>query len=357
MEIGSEIKRIAESIKATEGKRQTLAGFLKEIGGVTKLVKTLQPGFEGDIVGVDGGLVKKSLHGFDCMLTRAVAVCFSYQGGKVKSARYWPSRIPQTEPAIMDAFSDLDWSYYTSIRRAIGEVRAAQGAARAFNPSLVLMDGMIAPHYADKPGKGSPANPAYEELLAEYRKLYGIAPALAGVVEDSRSNVFCMHIKEDVLGKVSHPRVKEIAELLERTRDTSLLYLVMEKGQRSLVFPYTKNASEHPVLRDLGEWGHKVFSFYLKTAQWDRPVRVDFLSKNGSPGSSSQVEAEADWIGGSLLAVSGRHARYGMPEPLIEADSIAKIPEPEMEAFYDQVLSLTGNLPSIMRLRREERPF
>ena len=67
--------------------------------------------------------------------------------------------------------------------------------------------------------------------------------------------------------------------------------------------------------------------------------------------------AEADRIGASLLAVSGRHAGYGIPEPIIEADSIAKIPEPEMEAFYAQILSITGNLPSVMRLRREERPF
>jgi len=70
--------------------------------------------------------------------------------------------------------------------------------------------------------------------------------------------------------------------------------------------------------------------------------------------SSDLIENQ---IASILLAISGQHSSYGLPAPIIEADNVAKLSDNEMENFYFQILAFAGNLPSIMQLRRETRPF
>lgn len=348
------IREIAERIAAKEEKRRTLAHFLRSLpaGGREAVRPSELDGVR--IMGVDGGLVKKSLHGLDCMLTRAVAVCFSYQNGKVGHVDYYPSRLPVPEPAIVESVSDLEWMYYSAIKRQRTEVQAAREAMKRFRPDVVLMDGMLLPHPSDRPAKGSPAFPQYQELMAEIRQLYETALdqriALAGVIEDSRSSRFCSHVAGQILR--GRPAAPEAEKLLGETTDTSLLFWMLDKGERTAIFPCVEDRETHPLGKDIGDSVDRLFMFYLKTARMDRPIRVDFLAQD-----SGQIREEADRLAGILLSVSGQHAGYGLPAPLIEADNRAKLSENEMENFYAQVLSMTGTLPAIMRLRRDQRPF
>ena len=78
---------------------------------------------------------------------------------------------------------------------------------------------------------------------------------------------------------------------------------------------------------------------------------MDFLAKK------KNIDAQADEISAILLSISGHHSGYGLPAPLIEADNVAKLSESEMENIYSNILSFTGHLPGVMKLRREERPF
>ncbi|MFQ5647781.1 MAG: DNA double-strand break repair nuclease NurA [Candidatus Aenigmatarchaeota archaeon] len=346
------IKKIAARISRTEDQRKRLAAFLKEIAPQANLIKKPGPAELGSlrITAVDGGLVKRSLHGFDCAIVRAAAVCFHYQGSKVKRVEYWPSKSPVPVPEVLETLSDLDWAYAASMMRLREEVQTAIRCIDALKPDLLLLDGSIVPHYADKPSKNSPSYPAYQQLIASYQKLYQKAAergiTLAGVIEDSRSTVFCNLVKSDILTKVQHNLVPELVDLLLRTRDTNLLYLVLGRGERTSEFKYSSTPQEHPVLKDLGSHSDKMSSFYLKTAEFDRPVKVDYLEP-----------ADPDRLAGLLLSISGQHPGYGIPAPLIEADNVAKLSDTEMENFYSQILHLTGNAPSIMRLRREQRPF
>ncbi len=343
------VEKIAEMIKKEEGKRKKLAVKLRGMNSDLKLIcrTDSNPLENKKVIGVDGGLAKKSLHGIDCILVRAVGVCFRYKNGRVLDVDYFPSKIPAPEPLVLEALSDLDWAYSAAIARQISEVKTAAMCMERFKPDVLLMHGSIIPYYSDKPSRSSSVYEAYLNMIAEYKKLFHNAQKgntiLAGVIEDSRSTAFCNLI----IDRLKYEAGEESGDLLNKTRDTNLLYLMLKKGERSDVFRYAKSPKDHPVLRDLPDFNEKIYSFYLKTAEFDRPVRVDFFRKG----------CVEDDLASVILAVSGHHSSYGLPAPLIEADNVAKLSDSEIENFYSHILSLTGNIPSVFKLRREQRPF
>ncbi len=348
------IREIAQKITENEARRKGIAGLLREASPKLGLFQKVEAHNLKDVkvVGVDGGIAKKSLHGMDCMLVRSVGVCFHYHNGRVRNVDYFPSKIPPMQAEVTDVMSDIDWNYYTSIVRESSEVRTAINCIEKFKPDILLMDGSIVPHHADKPARLSPAYQAYKGMISEYQRLYdsclSSGTMLAGIIEDSRGARFCDMARSQI-SSFSEGPADQISELLCRTRDTNLLFWALHKGERTMPFAYSEDPKQHPILRDFDErFSLRVSSFYLKTAEFDRPVRVDYMKDRDN------IEDEMASI---LLAISGHHSSYGLPAPIIEADSVAKLSDTEMENFYFQILAYAGNLPSIMRLRRETRPF
>ena len=347
------IQEVAGKISEIEGKRKKLADFLKSVKSDVKLSKPVDS-FEAHdmrISAVDGGIVKRSLHGFDFVLARGVGVCFCYRNGNIHKVDYYPNKMPTPEFFFMEALSDLDWVHTTSIIRQRAEIQTAIDTLEKLKPDLLLLDGSIIPHYQDRPAKTSKVHKDYQEMVSLYRKLFDTCLSegimLAGVVEDSRGVKFCDIVNEHVLSKVSHASVPGLRKILEKTRDTNLLYWILNEGERTDVFPYSDKAKEHPVMKDFQEFSDKIHSFYMKTAKFDRPIRIDFL------GEKEQAEKFASII----FSISSHHSGYGLPSVLIEADQVAKLAEDDIDNIYDQILTHTGSLPSIFRLRRDMRPF
>jgi len=347
------IQEIAGKISRAEEKRRKLAGFLKKADSdfpVSCPVEKSPP--DGmKIAGVDGGIVKRSVHGFDFVLARAVGVCFFYGKGKVAKVEYYPERIPSPELFALESLSDDEWIQSASIVRQKLEIRMAIETAEKFRPDLLILDGSIIPHYTDKPGKGSKAKEGYEEMILMYKKLFETCEKngimLAGVVEDSRGKRFCDIANENIISKMKDSDKREFGKTLENMRDTSLLYWMLAEGERTFIFPYSSATEEHPVIKDFGSFADKIFSFYLKTAKFDRPVRIDFLGEESMAGKIASL----------ILSISSHHSGYGFPSVLIEADQAAKLEENDIEGVYDQILAYTGPLPGISKLRRDNRPF
>jgi hypothetical protein len=346
------IREIAERISKTENRRMRVADFLKNISRDVELKYPVRLDELKDVkvIGVDGGLVKKNLHGFDCILTRSAGVCFHYKKGVIKDVKYWPSKMPAPVPEMKEMLSELDFIYFSSLMRVRSELKTAIKCTELFKPNVLLLDGSIVPHYSTKPSKSSESYELYAEVVELCKKLFHLSEKtgtiLAGVIEDSRSSNFCKLIKDSILSGIKSEPAAEIGKLLDRTRDTALLYLVLEKGEQTVVFPYAKDSEQHIVLKGFGKVSNKLHSFYLKTSSFDRPVKVDFLGKNNVEKLSSV-----------LVSISGHNPHYGIPAPLIEADHVAKLSEEDMDRFYSSVCSYVGNLPGVMKLRREQRPF
>lgn len=339
MDLPSLVNRITANIIENEKKRKGIVSELLSSNAEIRLRVEPDPLEDLRVAAVDGGLLKRSFHGFDCILLRAAAVCFTYGNGNVTSVSYHPSKKPYPKPEVMEGLSDIEFAYFYSIRRMTEEVRRALESLERFSPDMLLMDGPLIPHYSTRPAKGSELYSMYEGLVDAIKGLCERTEKnktiLAGVVEDSRSQSFISHLMDANPGFPARA-----ASILEKTRDTELLHLALCKGERSPFLPYSSAS------RMEQEIGVNAFSFYLKTCEHDRPLRVEFLGKNNGEN-----------LARVLLAISGHHPSYGLPAPLIEADSVAKLSEEEMERFYMLLLRATGGLASTMRLRREQRPF
>ena len=341
-----EIKKIAESIVSAENNRRSLADFIKTISLQFNLIKKVEPASLENmkIAGIDGGIVKTSLHGYDLVLARAVGVCFHFKKNRVEKVDYYPSKFAPSKPFALEASSEIDFVYFSSIIRQQIEIQRAIDCLEKFSPDVLLLDGSIVPHYMSKPAKTSEVYSEYEKLIDLYKKFYEkieeSKTVLAGIVEDSRNDRFCKLLGKHVMPKLENVTGAAIASL-EKSRDTNLLFWVLDKNERTQTFSYSDD--ENLTLKELNK---NVYSFYIKTAKYDRPVRVDFLEKD-----------KEDLLAGMLLSITGQHSGYGFPTVLIEADNVAKLSEQEIDNFYSFILKYTGNLPSIMRLRRDQRPF
>ncbi len=345
-----EIKKLAENIRAAEIARMEAAKVLRGMGEEISLVQKAEPANidKLKIAGIDGGIVKKSFHGFDFILARAAAVSFEFLNGKISNANYFPSKNPTPRLFTLESVSDIDYAYYASIVRQKLEIETAKKAVEKFAPDILLLDGSIVPHYATKPSQNSLTYKDYEDLMASYQELYKICQEnkvlLAGVVEDSRNERYCDLVKKNILNKPIDSNTNPMIEVLAKTRDTSFLFWVLNEHERTRTFDYSDDFAKHPILKDFVF--RNFYSFYLKTAKMDKPIRVDFMEKE-----------KDDWLASVVLSISGQHSRYGFPSVIIEADNIARMSEQEIENFYSYMLKYTGNIPSMMKLRREQRPF
>jgi len=357
-ELVEKISNIVERVRGLEDSREKLSGFLREVatkvefsGDVLEkdmIVSVEKVDLKGKtVVGVDGGLSQHAYHGVDLILTRAVAAVFHY-GSKTK-VEYFPSSIVTPQLIVVaDPYSDEEFIVSSSLERQKGEIDVAREVVEKIKPDIILMDGSIVPHGNDKPSKNSPAWERYERVFESFKKLYLASPMLAGCVEDSRGRRFCEIISEQVLSGLGNVQVDKLKKVLEGTRDTNLLFHLLKPGERTFVFRFSRDSSAHPVLADLGGWGEKIYCFYIKTAEFDRPVRVDFVS--------DQPVEDANKIAQIVLATAC-HSSYGIPAPIIEADLRAKLSEKDVLDVYGQLVDKLGITTSLMKLRRDQRPF
>lgn len=355
-------KRIIE----IENQRKRLGDFLREVNSSTVLPlgrevfeeKIILPMGKSNlenlkVAGVDGGLVKHSLHGIDIMLLRAVGVLFYYKNNKLDKVEYYPKAIPSPIPKVVfDPLTDVEFEINSNYERQLIEVNNARELVEKFEPNILFLNGSIIPHYTDRPAEHSSLFPTYKKLIESYVKLFYKAmekgTILAGVIEDSRGTRFCEVINQVIMAKIQE--ATDIKLLLNRTKDTNLLTYALKLNERSLIFKYSSFPEQHPVLKEFGgKIANSIFCFYIKTAEFDRPLRVDFLTQR-------DFTRTANAISSILLALAG-HSSYGMPSVLIEADQRAKLTEKDLELFYLDLINKAGNLPGLFTLRREQRPF
>jgi hypothetical protein len=345
----SGMDEIAERIAGAEKDRAKLAAEIRASGAhyskalEHELVYPVEARVaSGKMCAVDGGLLAQEFYGFDLLLSRAVAVLYEHDAaGKVKRHEYWPSKAPEPKAHALGGLDLREFAWHQSLFRLGLELDAALKAAEKFEPSMLFLDGSLAPQIADKPAAGSELREMYEEVIARYRMLFEYAQAkrcaVVGVIKDSRGKRFMEIIGEGSgkEGKVGH------------TTDTSFLGHLLKEGERTFMFSYVSKPDNDPVIKDLGEWGGRVNAFYLKPCAEDRPMRVEFLEGVRDPAE----------IASTVQALSRINKRYAYPAILIEADMRAALDRQEMDRAYRRLFVKAGGASGIMKLRRDERPF
>ncbi len=360
------LDEIIDKISYLESRRIKIGKFLREINDSLKIgpdgeildeniintvpIRSLE---KMSVLGVDGGIVKHSYHGLDLMLMRSVGVNFNYSDGKLKDVKYYPSSIPLPIPKIIfDPFSDIELNSCYNFERQIMEIRSAIESIEKFKPDVALLDGSIIPHYIPRPD--SPIlMEYYTNLIETYKSLFKLSTKekiiLVGIIEDSRGVKFCDILMRRIISQVESDLSRELKLILEKTKDSNLLYYALKKGERTCIFNYSKNPKIHPVLREFEDMNKEFYSFYIKTVDFDRPLRVDFL------GLGNELNV-VDKLSSLLMQTSG-HSGYGLPAVLIEADQRAKLSEKDLDMFYSDLVNKIGNVSTLFKMRREMRPF
>ncbi|MFX0096646.1 MAG: DNA double-strand break repair nuclease NurA [Candidatus Hodarchaeota archaeon] len=313
---------------------------------------------------VDGGVVGRSFHGIDLIITRAIAVIFDFDKRGKPFVEYYPQECPPPQiTSNLEALSLFDFELDTSLERIRSELTVAKEVLDLRHLDILFMDGSITPIISDRPQAHSAMLPKYDALIRLYEELYDNCQKqgtlLCGIVKDSRSTRFTQ-----ILGSIiphlmkQEPALNKLLELdyrktIFRIRDTDLLYRILNIGERSFIFNYLKNVKSHPALRDFENknWPKQLHAFYLKTVEYDRPLRIEFLTFGND---ASRV---ADRLTSVILPLSSHHAEYGLPTVLVEADTQARLLENDLDIVYERLIEQVGLSPSMLRLRRDKKPF
>ncbi len=344
-----DLSPLVDELSKKHGKRLKLANFLKDIKDKVSTTKNIQEPFLTKevknkklekVAAVDGGLVSRSLYGLDFCLIRAAGVTFDYSKKKA-NVEYFPQEFPT--PQLKVNTSGEGFEIYSGIERMKSEVDLSAEIIDRFSPSVHLLHGSLVPNSSYKSKRFSKE---YQELLDSLMRLYKASVKnkcmLVGVVEDSQGTRISEIVSKDILSGIDDPKVSELIKVLKETRDSGLLYHVLERGERSFAFRYSKAPKEHLILKDFGDYGMNLRVFYLKSAKLDKPLRVEFLGP---------LEF-ADIISSSILPLCSSDV-YGMPVPIIEADQRAKLLEKDADLVYQDLLD---EFPEV-KLRRNYRPF
>ena len=361
-----QLEEIINKINFIESKRIKFGKFIRKINNEfkigpneeisdVKIINKIDKKFPEklSVLGVDGGIVKHSYHGLDLILMRATGANFIYNQGKLDKVNYYPSSNPLPTPKILtEPFSNLELNSCYNFERQIMEIETTIESIKKLKPDAVFLDGSVIPHYVNKPDNHK-LKEYYEKTIEKYKELFELVKeqkvTLSGAIEDSRGVKFCDILNRRVMPKMGSELSAEIQEILEKTKDSNLLFYILKKGERTCIFNYSLNPEIHPVLKEFKKLEKSFLSFYIKTVEFDRPIRVDFI--NFGDGIET-----ADRISSILMKTSG-HVGYGLPSVLIEADQRAKLSEKDIDMFYSDLISKTGNISSLFKMRREMRPF
>lgn len=262
------------------------------------LRKKIETEIPGEIVGVDGGIIKKRYSAGDLIAVRAVGVKMDF-GDKENSVEYIPSRNPEPEFHVFNSEDATNFRKKAETFRLREEYEILESSLES---KMILMDGSIVPSYL----KDDSVMKTYSKLLNKVKK-----GSLAGIVEDSYGV------------KMSEILESKLKIETGRKRDTVLMDSILNQGERSFVRKYSGSPLEHPVLRNVdNQIANSIYTFYLKISDQDLPLRIDYL---GFP-------KDADKISGRLMNAF-ISKKYTVPAPIVEADRRAKIPEKYIKRF------------------------
>ena len=157
-------------------------------------------------------------------------------------------------------------------------------------------------------------------------------------------------VKTSAKKTLQNQRVKTNLKTVIKKFDASLLDYYLTQSERTFAFPYTNNVTNHAILKDYSqEWAKSIFVFYLKCSLFDKPLRVEFVSK-----SSEDFLNKVNEIAKVVFTLSSLHKEYSFPSVLIEADLRAGLNEQEISVVYDRLVDKLGGK---IRMRRTNRPF
>ena len=319
-----EIKEMINKLQEIQTRRNDVANlFLTK----DEIKKNCDKGNVNLKVGaVDASIISQEFHSFDLIITKTVGAIFTYENGKLIHNEYVPSPFPREKINIIGSTDLMELNQIKTMIRLREEIELAIKIGEKCD--LLLMDGSLVPLPGDKP-TSEQMKMEYEKLIEKYLELFSkYKDKIVGVVKDSRSKRFIEHYGE-----------KFNFEIETNITDSSLLDIVLEKGEITKEISYAKDAKTNQILKDLLPFSEEIKVVYLKAGKYDRPIRVEyFTNKNGE-----------------LMSLCGINDKYTYPAILIDVDLRALMDVRDVERILKEI-ELSPYVDSKL-LRRNMRPF
>lgn len=322
-----EIKEMINKLQEIQTRRNDVANlFLTK----SEIKKNCDKGNVNLKVGaVDASIISQEFHSFDLIITKTVGAIFTYENGKLIHNEYVPSPFPREKINIIGSTDLMELNQIKTMIRLREEIELAIKIGEKCD--LLLMDGSLVPLPGDKP-TSEQMKIEYEKLIEKYLELFSkYKDKIVGVVKDSRSKRFIEHYNE-----------KFNFEIETNITDSSLLDVVLEKGEITKEISYAKDAKTNQILKDLIPYSEEIKVVYLKAGKYDRPIRIELFS-------------ESEETIGILMALCGINEKYTYPSILIDVDLRALMDVRDVERILKEI-ELSPYLDNKL-LRRNMRPF
>jgi hypothetical protein len=327
------------------------------------------------VVSVDGSSVTKKFMNVDFSFLKAIAVKYYFHQNHVASIKYFPDLGGFNNYFVEGNFFNQDEAtvdLQVSMDMKCMEINLLNEMIEGRNDiDLIIIDGSIVITPINLLfSKDAEISKKYDILLKEYHKLYTNCKeksiTLIGSIKDTRTSALSNLLSDAIqLLMPSYSKLSDFIkfnyrEVFKYFSDIDLYHRLLKKSERSCIF-YCKR--EIDKIRDTGikkeipyYFPLAFYAFYLKTAKFDTPCRIEFFMDEKH--SFEAASKKADLISSILLPISSLNEHYGLPIPQIEAHKRAVFKPNEIDLLLNNLtrtLRLYG--VSLLEKRRSRRPF
>jgi hypothetical protein len=328
-----------------------------------------------NVVSVDGSSVVKKFMNVDFSFLKAICVRYYFYENHSSKIEYYPDLSGFNNYRVQGNYLNRDESTvdaYTSIDMKFMEIRLLNELIeKADNVDLIIIDGSIVLMPINLIfGKDLEISQKYDTLLREYRKLYSNCHEkgviLIGSIKDTRTSALIHSLRSGI--QLLKPNMQHLTDfikvnyrqVIDYFSDMDFYNRFLHKSERSCIFNCKNDIEkirETSIKREIPYYfPYDFYAFYLKTAKYDTPCRIEYLMEEDD--NLDEASKKADLISSIILPISSCNNHYGLPIPQIEAHKRAVFKPPELNILFNSLQrSLNKNGIKLIEKRRTRRPF
>ncbi|MFX1314392.1 MAG: DNA double-strand break repair nuclease NurA [Promethearchaeota archaeon] len=328
-----------------------------------------------NVVSVDGSSVIKKFMNVDFSFLKAIAVKYNFYRNHSAHIAYFPDIDGFNNYSVQGNYLNRDEATIEtklSIDMKFMEVNLLNNMIKKYTDlDLIIMDGSIVIMPINLLFSKDPdISKKYDLLLKEYQDLYlnckenGVI--LIGSIKDTRTSALTHLLSQSIqLLLPNNPKLNDFIKINYRDvinyfSDLDLFNRLLKKFERSCIFNCKREIDK---IRDTGikkeipyYFPLSFYAFYLKTALYDTPCRIEFFMDEKD--SFKRASEKADLISSIILPISSLNEHYGLPIPQIEAHRRAVFKKNEIDLLFNYLIRTLNKYGiSLIDKRRNRRPF
>jgi len=344
----NDIEKLKNNLRQRDQKIIKLINFLKENNLTLKdnienevLVKIPESECNLTAAAIDSGFELIEIANSQLLIYKVAGFIAKYKNGRITEYAYEP-RIAKLENEYEEDLEEDENQKFASLVRLNAEISNAINIAKKLKPDIILLDGSILPLPADRPERGTKLFDRYQNLIKKYIELFDVCTKnkimLLGVVKETKSKKFLKLLKQNVQNIYN-------LEDFPNTDDFLFMTFFLEEKTRSVIFPYSENKNEQ-IIKDIQDYGSKIFVFYIRTTKHMKPLRIEFL-----------LNEDYKKIDQVFLSLCPKASNYSYPSVLVETDQRSRLTKEQLADVKNLIYNKVFRESAVYYQRNDLKPF